>query len=102
MLIARDDVAERLGWLLRVYQNNPDNPDEYWNDVFHCLINSVTCYENGDILIQINLFSPTPNNRFLRRHESSANLNKHLRIVREKRYMSKTQARPPNLHEPIG
>lgn len=100
--MARDDVAERLGWLLRVYQDNPKNPDEYWNDVFHCLINSVTCYENGDILIQINLFSPTPNNRFLRRHESSANLNKHLRIVREKRYMSKTQARPPNLHNPIG
>ena len=96
---AKDDTSDRLRWLLKTYQKSPDNPDEYWNDVFHCFINSVTCYENGDILIQINFFSPTPNSRFLRRFESKANLHKYLQQVRERRAMSKTQAHSPRLHK---
>ena len=93
-----DNVARRLGWLLTQYQVFPENSDEYWNDVFHCFINSVTCYENGDILIQINLLSPTPTTRFLRRFEAKANLNEHLRKVRRERAMSKSRANAPPLH----
>lgn len=60
-LMDKDDIGKELEWLITKYEPPQEQQDEYWHDVIHCFIKSVTCFENGTVIIRFNLYdSPTP------------------------------------------
>jgi DNA invertase Pin-like site-specific DNA recombinase len=49
------DIYRRINWLLDTYPMLDNADDEYWKEIIHCFIKSVTCFKNGTVVIRFNL-----------------------------------------------
>lgn len=51
------DIRERVQWMMSSFVTENAENDEYWNEIIHCFVKSVTCFSNGTVVIRFNLYN---------------------------------------------
>lgn len=96
-------VRHQLFWLIKNYHPTEEcEEDEYWNDMFHCFIDSVVCFEDGTILINLKLNSidgkDTNSNEGTNRWRFRRNIHDYIRKTRIDKRRANARAKPSRLH----
>lgn len=90
-----NEISKKIKWLLTKYQPLADSDEEYWNDIIHCFVKSVTCFANRTVLIRLNLYNMMPPDGPVVGLEVSENIDGYLASC----YDEYVWAHPPNLHQ---